>query len=181
MAHDESLLPWARGERPTPTTDLQAYLERQQVSRCYYLDAVGPTGSRGIVLELTTGAKLVIWAGRDWTSGYTARLLFRWLPPPRIILPRMARAFSGGREADPANAPPDDLQQRIEGALIHGVLVTTRPTTCGGEQTAIEFVGGARLALGAVPIMRATPEGEVQLADIEYVYSEPKRRQIVLP
>lgn len=180
MARDANFLPWERAERPTPRTRLQEYLEGQQVSRFYYLDDVGATGSRGIALELTTGAKLIVWAGRDRNSHYTARLVFRWIPMPRIILPRMARAFSAGRDGDPASAPPDDLQRRVEGSVIHGVLHTTTPTECGGEQIAFEMRGGGRLALGAVPIMTATPEGHIQLADIQWWWSEPERTRIVM-
>ena len=178
---DESLLPWQRAERPAPKTDLQEYLEGQQISRLWYLDDVGPTGSRGLAFELTSGAKLLVWAGRDRTSAFTARLFFRWLPPPRIILPRMARAFSAGRDGDPAAERPDDLQRAVEGQVIRGVLHSRRPTSAGGEQLAIEMTGGAKLALGATPIMRQTAQGDLQLATLDYEWSEPERSRIVLP
>lgn len=174
-------LPWDRAERPTPTTLLQERLEGQQISRVHYLDAPGPTGSRGLGLELTTGGKLLIFAGRDRNSQYTARLLFRWLDPPRIILPRMARAFSQGRDGDPTAESPDDLQRRLEGAVIHGVLTTSVPTPWRGEQTAIELVGGGRLALAAEPIMRMTADGELMSADLVWQYSEKERTRIVMP
>lgn len=178
---DEAFLPWQRAEKPTPKTLLEERLEGQQVARLHYLDAVGPSGSRGLALELTTGARLLIFAGRDRNSTYTARLVFRWMPPPLIILPRMANAFSQGRDGDPTAGPPDELQRRVEGAVIHGVLTTTRPTSWGGEQTCFELRGGARLALAAQPIMRMAPEGEVLLADLVWQYSEQERARIVLP
>lgn len=178
---DESLLPWQRAERPAPKTDLQEFLEGQQISRLWYLDEVGPTGSRGLALELTTGARLVVWAGRDRTSAFTARLFFRWLPPPRIIVPRVAKAFAEGRDGDPAAERPDDLQRAVEGQVIRGVLHSRRPTSVGGEQMAIEMRGGAKLALGATPIMRQTAQGDVQMATLDYEWSEPERRLIVMP
>mgnify|MGYP001577329801 FL=1 len=178
---DESILPWSRAERPVPKTDLQEYLENQQISRLYYLDEVGPTGSRGLAIELTTGAKLVIWAGRDRNSVFSARLFFRWIPAPLIVLPRMARAFAGGRDGDPASGPPDDLQRAIEGHVIRGVLHSRRPTNVQGEQMAIEMTGGGKFALGAAPIMRQTADGAIMIADLVYEWSEPERARIVLP
>lgn len=180
MAQDANFLPWQRAEKPTAKTLLQERLEGQQVSRLHFVDEPGPTGSRMLVFELTTGGKLIVMAGRDRNSAYTARLLFRWMNPPMIILPRMARAFSGGRDADPEAGPPNELQRYIEGAVIHGVLHSSRPTSVGGEQCAIEFVGGGKLALGAVPIMRATEHGPL-LADLLYEYSSPEPKRIVMP
>jgi len=178
---DIPTLPYERAERPVPKTLLQERLEGQQISRLHYLDAPGPTGSRGIALELTTGAKLLIFAGRDRNSAFSARLFFRWLAPPLIILPRMARAFSRGRDGDPAAEPPDELQQRVEGAVIHGVLHSTKPTAHRGEQMAVELRGGGRLAFGAEPIMRMTAEGELLAADLLWSFSEPERARIVMP
>jgi len=176
--HDESALPWERAEKPTPATLLQERLEGQQVAFLHYLDEPGPTGSRGIALELTTGAKLIIFAGRDRESRYAARLFFRWMDPPRIIVPRLARAFSMGRDGDPTADPADALQRRIEGLVIHGVLHTTALTRERGEQMAIDFRGGARLALAARPIEQRM--GGLLVADLLYVYSEPERSHMRL-
>ena len=180
MADDIPTLPWDGAEKPTPKTRLQEMLEGQQIAFLHYLDTPGPTASRGIALELTTGAKLMIFAARDRNSVFSARLMFRWLNPPLIVLPRMARAFSQGRDGDPSAEPPDDLQRRVEGAVIHGVLHSTKPTRNRGEQCAIELRGGARLAFGAEPIMRMTADGELLAADLVWSFSEPERSRIVM-
>lgn len=175
---EETHLPWRGTERPAPRSDLQEKLERQQIARLHYLDDVGPTGSRGLTIELTTGARLIIWAGRVRDPKFTARLYFRWLPRPLIILPRMERAWSGGRSRDPLAEPADALQKYVEGSMIHGVLHSKRPMRGGGEQMAIEMVGGGRFAIGATPALSQTDEGEVLLADLVYQWSERNRTYI---
>mgnify|MGYP001595889365 CR=1 FL=1 len=175
---EEAFLPWERAEKPAPATDLQEKLERQQISQLHYLDNVGPTGSRGLVLELTTGARLIVWAGRARGGPFSARLFFRWLPRPLIVLPRMERVFSGGRSRNPLADPPDELQRRVEGSVIHGVLHSKRPTSNQGEQCAIEMVGGGRLALAASPIMKNDEDGDLMLADLVYEWSEQERTHI---
>lgn len=175
-ARDGSLIP--QGEHPEPRTRLQERLEGAQVSRLYYLTEPGPTGSYGLVLELTDGAKLIIFAGRDRYSAYSARLLFRWMDRPLIILPRMETAFSGGR--DPVADPPDALQQRIEGSVIKGVHHVRTPNEHGGEMMELELSGGGRLHLAARPIEKRTAHGPL-LADIEYTYTEPERTRVVMP
>ena len=175
-ARDANFLP--KGEHPEPRTRLQERLEGQQVSRLFYLTQPGPTGSYGLVLELTDGSKLIIFAGRDRYSQYAARLLFRWMERPFIVLPRMERAFAGGR--DPVADPPDDLQQRIEGSVIRGVHHVKTPNPHGGEVLELEFTGGGRLHLAARPLEKLTAEGPL-LADIEYDYTEPERSRMVMP
>ena len=181
---DEAALPWERAERPEGTgpgpSRLQERIAGKQVSRLHYLDALGPTGSLGFGLEFTTGEKLLIFAGRDRTSGYTARLFFRWLKTPLIVLPRMARAFAAGRDGDPASGAPDDLQRAVEGGVIEGPLSTREQAAGGGEMLAIEFRGGGKLMLWAEPTMKPTRDGPMT-ADIGYAWVEPERARVVLP
>lgn len=173
---DGKLIP--HGEIPERRSLLQERLENKQVSRLYYLTEPGPTGSYGLVLELTDGAKLIIFAGRDRYSTYAARLLFRWMERPLIVLPRMEKAFAGGR--DPAVDPPDDLQQRVEGSVIKGVHHFRTPNEHGGEVMDVEFSGGGRLHLAARPLEKLTAKGPL-LADIDYEFTEPTRTRIVMP
>lgn len=167
-SRDGQLIP--HGEHAEPRTRLQERLEGQQVSRLHYLDQPGPTGSYGLAFEVTTGAKLIVFAGRDRYSQYSARLLFRWMDAPLIVLPRMARAFSGGRARDPEAGPADPLQERVEGGVIRGVVHLRTPTEHGGEQLVLEFGGGGRLHLKARPIETLTADGPL-LADVEYEWS----------
>lgn len=178
MPDDGQLLPFPAAEHPEPRTRLQERLEGMQVSQLYYLTEPGPTGSYGLVLELTDGAKLIIFASRDRYSQYSARLLFRWMERPLIVLPHMERAFMGGR--DPVADPPDELQQRIEGGVIRGVHHIRTPNERGGEVLEVEFTGGGRLHLAARPIEKLTAEGPL-LADIDYAWSEPERTRLVVP
>ena len=168
-------------EAPEPRTHLQERLEGQQLSRLYYLNEPGPTGSFGLAFEWTTGAKLIVWAGRVRGSRYSARLFFRWLDPPLIVLPRMARAFSGGRDRTPEAGTPDDLQRLLEGEVVDHVLHLTTPTVSGGEQIQVAFKGGRSLHLAALPTEKRTPDGRMLLADIDYTVEEPERTRVVMP
>ena len=167
-------------ERSLPRTHLQEMLEGHQISRLHYLDEVGPTGSRGLAFELTDGSKLVVWAGRDRYSKFSARLFFRRLPPPLILTPERAAGFSRGRAADPAAGPPDALQRRGEGQMIKFVIHHKEPTEKNGETIEVEFTGGARLSLSALPMERVR-RGEKLLADVEWVFTKPERRHVVMP
>ena len=167
-------------ERGLPRTDLQEMLEGKQIAVLHYLDDVGPTGSRGLAFELTDGAKLIVWAGRDRYSRFSARLFFRRLDPPRVVLPETLRVLSGGRARDPALGPPDALQERVEGAMVKNVVHHGVPTEAGGEALDFEFSGGARLRLTAVP-MEWVRGGETFLADVHYEFVQPERTHIVMP
>lgn len=168
------------GERPEKRTRLQEYLEGQQIARLFYLDDSGPTASRGLALELTTGAKLLIFAGRDRNSKYAARLIFRWLARPVIVLPRMGRMFSRGRGADPDAGPADALQERLEGQVIRGVLHRHEPSPRGGECLDVECQDG-RLHLEAVVVEGKDHEGVRLLADIEWEWIVRKRARVWMP
>lgn len=168
-------------ERPTPRTYLQEMLEGHQIARLYYLDEVGPTGSRGLAFELTDGSRLIIWAGRDRYSKFSARLFFRRLPPPLILTPDRAAGFSRGRGADPDAGPPDELQRRVEGQLIKGVVHSREPTEKNGEQISFEFTQGARLHLSALPMERVRPGEKMLLADIAYEFTRPEKKHMILP
>ena len=130
-----------------------------------------------IGVELTTGAKLVVLAARDRNSQYAARLAFRWLDRPLIVLPRMARAFSGGRDGTPEAEAPDALQQEIEGQVIRGVRPLPMSRACG-ERMEIEFANAGRLHLEAM-VMERSSDG--LLADLGYVFMRPDRTRIVMP
>lgn len=171
-------------EHPEPRTYLQERLENEQISRLYYLDdEPGPTGSYGFAFELTTGGKLLIWATRDKPafSPYTARLVFRYLEPPLIITPDMARAFSGGRGRDPLAEPPDDLQRALEGQVIRHVVTMREPTVVGGEQCEWLFTSKDSLHLAAVAINKPLPDGKRLVAAIDYTFESPDRMRVVGP
>ena len=179
---DRPFLPWEKAERPEGSgpgpSRLQERLNGQQISRLYWIDEPGPTRSRALAFELTSGARMIVLAARDRNSRYAARLVFRWMHPPQIILPRMARAFSGGRLRDPEAGPPDDLQQAIEGEVISGVRSIRSPAKGGGERLEIECRGGGRLYLEAM-VLEAPRRG--LLADIGYVWSQPEPPRLVRP
>lgn len=168
-------------ERRLPRTHLQEMLEGHQIARLHYLDQVGPTGSRGLAFELTDGSKLIVWAGRDRYSKFSARLFFRRLPPPLILTPERVAGFLRGRSADPDAGPPDELQQRVEGQLIKFVIHHKEPTQSNGEQIGFEFTQGARLHLSALPMERVRPGEKMLLADIAYEFTQPERRHVIVP
>jgi len=163
-------------EYPEPRTHLQERLEGQQIAVLHYLDEAGPTGSRGLAVELTTGAKLIIWAGRDRYSKYSARLFFRLMESPMIITPGMARTFSHGERGE-----RDELQQALEGEVIRGVIHHREPTKVGGEQVEVELVGGRRWRLAALPMERILPGGQTLLADIEWAITDRQPTRVVMP
>ena len=167
-------------ERGLPRSYLQEMLEGHQIALVHFLDDVGPTGSRGLAFELTDGAKLIVWAGRDRFSLFSARLFFRRLDPPRVVLPETLRVLSGGRARDPALGPPDALQERVEGEVVKNVVHHRTPTKSGGESIDFELSGGARLRLTAVPMERVRG-GETLLADVVYEWSQPERRHVIMP
>lgn len=180
--NDGHLLPWERGERPEGTgpgpSRLQERISGQQVSRLYYLDQLGPTGSPGMALEFTSGAKLIIFAGRDRGSGYSARLFFRYLKRPLIVLPRMEKAFGYGRTRG-LDEPADELQKAVEGEVVIGAPTCVEKTAQGGEMMTIEFKHGNKLVLWAEPTMKRTPAGAM-IADVGYAWAGPERSHILL-
>ena len=167
-------------ERGLPRSHLQEQLEGHTIAILHYLDDAGPTGSRGLAFELTDGAKLIVWAGRDRFSRFSARLYFRRLDPPRVVLPETLRVLSGGRTRDPALGPPDALQERVEGQVIGAIVHTRQPAASGGEQIKWEFRSGGCLYLVAVPMERVRA-GETLLADVAWEYREPQRSHVVMP
>lgn len=186
-----SFLP-ADGARPEQRRRIDERLEGKQVAQVFWVQEdsvdpnaspalhVGPTGSPVCAIELTTGEKWIIMAGRDRDSAYTARILFAWMNRPLIVTPTMARAFSRGRYANPAGPAPDDWQQRIEGEVIRGVLHTTKPTAWRGEQMGVEFTGGARLVMAAFPCLERHGPGLI-IADLDLRWCEPERTLIEMP
>ena len=124
---------------------------------------------------------MIVWAGRVRGSAYSARLFFRWLDPPLIVLPRMARAFSGGRDRTPGAQAPDELQRLLEGEVVDRVLHLKTPTVAGGEQIDFAFKGGRSLHLAALLVEKRTSEGKMLLADIDWTVEEPERTRVVMP
>lgn len=168
-------------ERALPRTHLQEMLEGQQVARLEYLDDPGPTGSRGLALELTDGTRLVIWAGRDRYSKFSARLFFRRLPAPLVAVPETIAGWSRGRRADPTASPPDALQRVVEGEVIRHVIHHAEPERAtASELIEVEFRDGGRLYLFARPMERLI-RGERLLADIEWRYTKPEKMRVVMP
>lgn len=197
MKMDGSFLP-ADAARPEPRRRIDERLEGKQVAQVHWVQEdtpdtwaegeampppllhIGPSGSPVCAVELTTGEKWIIMAGRDRDSRYTARILFSWMNRPRIVTPKMAKAFSRGRYANPFGAKPDDWQERIEGAVIRGVLHSTKPTSWGGEQMGIEMTGGGRLVMAAFPCLERHGAGLI-IADLDLRWCEPERTLIAMP
>lgn len=177
MAGDESALPW-KGETPEGSgpgdSSIWERITGLQIARLHYLDNLGPTGSQGLALEFTNGARFIIFAGRDQNSGYSARLFVRFMRRPLIALPRMEKVWSGLVLGDDYG-PTDELQRAVNGAVIHGVLGGRERTAKGGELRAIELTGGRNLTLWAEPALRMTDEG-LMTADVGYAYSDRLRR-----
>lgn len=175
---DESVLPWQRAEKPEKRTRLEELLEGQQIARVHYLDKLGPTGSFGLGIELTTGARLIVFTGRSADSKYTALIAFRYLPRPLIVLPRLEKVWRFGMSRDPDAEPPTDLQRYLEGQVVRGVVNHSEPAAKGGEQVEFEFSGGMRLHLIAEPTKKRTHDG-LMIADLVYYVTTPEQRLIV--
>lgn len=173
---DEAVVPWQQAERPVRREELEQYLEGQQIAVLRYLDAIGPTGSLGIAFELTTGARLLIYAARSGDSKYTAVLAMRWLPRPLIILPRLEKVWRYGMTRELGAEPPDELQKRIEGQVIRGIIQHEDAAGRGGEWISVEFSGREMLHVVAEPALKMLDSGELMVADVVVYYSTPERR-----
>jgi hypothetical protein len=185
---DGSFLPGSGGEfRPAETPvkhkQLVEAFERQQIAVLHYLDADGPTGSRGFGLELTSGVRWAILAARTTDSRkYRAVLVWRMIPAPRIWTPARSRYFASGRSAVGVDflplAPPDELQKHVEGQVIRGLLFAENPTRAGGEEVTFEFSDGSHFILAARATSRVIyhPEPnavEHLTADIDWILTFP--------
>ena len=181
----ETLLPGSGGdfkpaERPEKLKALVQGLEGKQLAVLHYLDAEGPTGSRGLGLELTTGERWIVWAARNNDSKYTAVLVWRMLQKPLIWTPARRRHFASGRDGDATLGPPDDLQRYTEGQVISGLGFGDKPNQRGGEEQKLMFKDGSELILDAVPIRktiyhREPGSLESLAADIAWELSYPDR------
>ncbi len=153
-------------EKPEERTWLQERLERRQVALLDYI--LTPDDCWGCALTLTSGTRMLFWSAWDraWDSGqspYRLRVVLRWMPPHNIWTPRMRRYFGRGRDAGLATAvtphlgpdqpieAPDDVQRRVEGEVIVGASPTYHANRAGGERVVLEFRGGGRLQLDALP------------------------------
>ena len=188
---DGTLLPGQGGgfkpaEKPERHKVLVQRLEGKQLSVLHYLDAEGPTGSRGFGFEFTDGERWLAFAGRTGDSTkYKAVLVWRMIPAPKIIRPRLAAHFAKGRYGDPTLGPADELQERLEGQVLKGLRFAENATSYGGEEQELEWSDGSLLVLMARPIRKVTyhrEPGSVEIlsADIEYLLTFPGQQQVRL-
>ena len=156
-------------ERPEHRTWLQERLEGRQIARLDY--ALTPVPEWGLGFTLTSGARLAMWSteDRDFRTGhsrYAWRLMMRWIAPQRIVTPRMVAFFGRGRDSgletavtphlgpDLRTEAADALQQQVEGEVIVGAAPVYEPNAGAGERIVIEFRGGGKLQLDALPPKR---------------------------
>lgn len=134
-------------EKPEGTTYLQQRMEGRQVARLTYVETAN--AEQGVAFELTSGARLILWAQRDLDARrYSHRVVFRYMGPVTIWTKSRALHFGRGRDRA-AEEPPDTLQQHVEGEVIVGCAPTYEPGVGGGEVVVFEFRGGAKLRLTA--------------------------------
>jgi len=168
MNEEVRLLP---GEKPEAKTMLQERLEGKIIARLHWFTEPMPHGGAAFGLELDDYSRLVIMAARpNGPSRYLARVLFRFIPPQRIITPRLRRHFTGGRERELGAPLPDDVQRRVEGQMIRAVHTIAAPNDSGGEQCEIELRDGTRLKIHALPDARPS-----FTADLWYELVEPPK------
>ena len=160
-------------ETPEPRTRLQETLEGQQVARLRFLGADDvPAGWTGCAFMLTTSGIMVLMAAPVLDGPYLARLLWRKVEEQSIWTRTMERRFR--RDRAPDDPVESDVQRRVEGEVIRGVLVEAAPNAHGGEQTRIEFVGGGILLIRAVPVGS-------KRADLDLEWTRPSERLVILP
>lgn len=150
------------GESPQPTVYIQERCEGQQISGVYWMGSRHnelPPGWRGMGLEFTNSAKLVVMAAPVLERTRTARLLFRWIAPEKIWTARMDTIYRLGLDRA---TPTDVIQQQVQGQLIKNVITVRDPTAEGGEEILFEFSGGSGMAVRALPNQR-----HPLLADLE--------------
>lgn len=135
-------------EKPERRTHLQELLERRQIGRFHMIET--PLREEGFAFELTSSARCLFWASEDLdgTRKWTHRIVFRHIPPMRIIAASQARHFARDRRVA-GEVEADNLQQRIEGDVIVGASPTYEPGPSGGEVMVFEFRGGATLRVEA--------------------------------
>ena len=173
-------------ERPERLKNLVQALEGKQLAVLHYLTAEGPTGSYCFGFEFTDGQRWVVMAGRSADSQkFSAVLVWRMIPAPRVWTPGKRRHFASGRDADPLLDKPDELQQRVEGQIIRGLRFAENPTKHGGEEQELEFSDGSLLILMARPIRKTIYHKErgslEQLsADIEYALTFPPTKPLIV-
>lgn len=145
---DPRLLPI---EMPEKRTLIHERLEGRQISRLQYM--MTPLDEWAVGFEMTSGARTVIWSSRDHANQkYRYRLIIRYIPPQRIWTPKMTRHFGNERKnALIPEEPADDLQERVEGQYIEAVRPTYEASPMAGEILFLDFRGGDRLKLEALP------------------------------
>ena len=175
------VLPYERPEKPTR---LHERLEGRQLSRLQWL--LTPDDCWGIGLELTSGARIILWSMRDGSydvgqSKYRYRLMIRFMAPHQIIPPRGRRYWGYGRDSGlrtavtPHDGPDlgeeaaDEIQERFEGDVIVGASPTYEPNEQGCERIEVEFRSGWKLRLDALP----PKPGSRDKADLAVIPIEP--------
>lgn len=137
-------------DKPESRTFLEERLEGRQIARLQYL--FFPTEAWGIGLELTSGARLVIWSADNAGGRFAWRLPMRWIPPQKIWTKNMNRHYGTERKyALKVEEEADALQARVEGAMIVGAKPTFEPNASRGEVIVLEFRDGDRLKIEALP------------------------------
>lgn len=137
-----------RVECPEPRRRIQERLDGQQIAMLHVIPEPGPTGSPVLGVEMTSGARVVIMAGRDRNSRtWNCRLLLAWMPAQKVWTPQMARHFGHGRLIEAGDPPPEALERWLEGAVVCGIRNIREPTPTGGECLVIELSDGKPLSL----------------------------------
>lgn len=147
--HDTRLLPV---EKPVSEVDLWEMMADLQVARLEY--DLMPDGGEAIAFEMTNGQRFIFWPVRDENEAATYRwkLILRMIPAQKIWTKRMRRHFGDERKNELGGPHrQDDLMRLIEGEVIRGIPIPPGPNSFGGEQLNIEFRGGLRLHIEAVP------------------------------
>ena len=185
--YDGPLLPGQGGgfrsaERP-PEGKL-AILERaegKQIMRLKIMadPADSPGASPAMAFVFTSRDGLYLCAGR--TDGpFRARIMRRYLPPPRIWTRDWETMFGPRGPFD----PPDELQRELEGQIMVGLAEQKKPNHYGGESIVAEFRSGARLILkarrSAKVIYQAVGPPWVYRADLEWILDAPERPSTVI-
>ena len=135
-------------EKPEARTYLQERLEGRQIARLVTLETMD--GCEGFGMELVQRSRLAFWAAPDPDRGkYTHRLVFRYIPPLKIITKEILLHFGMDRRSAGAGLP-DALQERVEGQMIVGCSPTYEPGPHGGEVVTFEFRDGRKFRCEAV-------------------------------
>lgn len=96
----------------------------------------------------------------------------RWMPPLKVVTPKVWAHFTQDRRHTLANEEEaDELQRHVEGEVIVGAAPTYEPNGQQGETIVLELRGGAKIRFDALPPRKgAQPKDRADFA-IEYIKS----------